>query len=130
MIEKTILDYLEEQLTPVPVLMELPEVPSADYPTFPDALVVIEKVGTSRTNRVECASIAFQSYANTLYNAAALDDLVKAAVDKMATLTNICGVYLASNYNHTDTRTKRYRYQCVYDIYFIQEEITNVQHSD
>jgi len=120
MIEKIILDYLSTKLSPVPVLMELPEVPSEAYPTFPDALVVIEKVGTSRENRIECASIAFQSYSNSMYGAASLDDSVKTAVDGMTELAEISGVYLASNYNHTDTRTKRYRYQCVYDIYFVQ----------
>lgn len=119
MIEKTVLDYLSEALSPVPVLMELPEVPSADYPEFPEALVIIERVGASRENHVNCVSLAFQSYSSTLYGAAALDENVKAAIDAITILPTIGGVYLASNYNHTDTRTKRYRYQCVYDIYFV-----------
>ena len=120
MIEKTVMDYLSDALSPVPVLMELPEVPSEDYPVFPQELVIIERVGASKENHVNCVSLAFQSYSGTLYGAALLDDNVKAAVDAMVSIPEIGGVYLASNYNHTDTRTKRYRYQCVYDIYFVK----------
>ena len=116
MIEKTVINYLTTALSPVPVLMELPEVPTND---FPASLVVIERVGGTRENHVNCASFAFQSYGATLYDAADLDEKVKAAVDAMVSLDEIGGVYLASNYNHTDTRTKRYRYQCVYDIYYV-----------
>ena len=33
-------------------------------------------------------------------------------------LDDISAVRLASNYNHTDVRTKRYRYQSVYEFHF------------
>ena len=118
MIETVVLNYLNSVLE-APVLMELPEVPSEDYPTFPDQLVIIELVGKSVTNHVKNASIALQSYANTLYNAAALDELVRAAMDDIAVSTDLSGAHLASNYNHTDTRTGRYRYQCVYELYYV-----------
>lgn len=118
MIEKVILDYLSEKLT-VPVLMELPEVPSEDYPTFPEQFVIIEKVGGSRRDYINSASVAFQSYSTvSLYQAAQLDEAVRNAVDGIVELPDISGIRLASNYNHTDTRTKRYRYQCVYDFYY------------
>lgn len=118
MIEKTILDYLSGQLT-VPVLMELPEVPSEDYPTFPEQFVIIEKVGGSRKDQIDSASVAFQSYSTkSLYQAASLDETVRAAVFGITELSTISGVRLASNYNHTDTRTKRYRYQSVFEIFY------------
>lgn len=118
MIEKVILDYLSEELT-VPVLMELPEVPSEDYPTFPEQFVIIEKVGGSRRDYVNSASVALQSYSTkSLYQAAQLDEAVRAAMDGILELPEISGMRLASNYNHTDTRTKRYRYQSVFDFYF------------
>jgi hypothetical protein len=131
MIEKTILNYLSAKLNPnqtsanvstIPVLMELPDVPSSDYPEFPPSLVVIQKVGMDRTNHVSHASFAFQSYGSSLLNAAALDELVRNAIDKITETTDIGGVYLASNYEFTDTRTKRYRYQCVYEFYFVEGE--------
>jgi len=118
MIEETVLTYLNTALD-VPVLMELPEVPSEDYPEFPDSLVIVELVGKSVENRLHNASIAFQSYGSSLYNAAALDEQVRAAVEAMPEHTDISGAHLASNYNHTDTRTGRYRYQCVYELYYV-----------
>ncbi len=119
MIEKTVLNYLKTKLN-VPVLMELPEVPSADNATFPDKFVVIEKVGLSRTNHVSDSSLAFQSYSlSSLYDAATLDEQVRGAMDSIIELDSIGGVRLASNYNFTDPETKRYRYQCIYEIYHI-----------
>ena len=118
MIEEIVLNYLTEQLE-VPVMMEYPEVPSEDYPQTPDSFVVIERVGGSRNDRVQSASLAFQSYGKSLYDAAALDSNVRAAMDDIVVLNEVGGVRLSSNYNHTDPRTKQYRYQCVYDIYFV-----------
>lgn len=118
MIEKTILDYLSAELD-VPVLMELPEVPSEDYPTFPEQFVIIEKVGGSRRDYINFASVAFQSYSTkSLYQAASLDETVREAIDGIISLPEISGIDLTSNYNFTDTRTKRYRYQSVFDFYF------------
>lgn len=61
MIEKTVYDYLSGCLS-VPVMMELPEVPSEDYPTFPEEFVVLEKVAGSVTDHINFATIAIQSY--------------------------------------------------------------------
>lgn len=121
MIEITILNYLSNVFgEEIPVLMELPEVPSEDYPEFPEKLITIELVGKKRANHVCSASIAFQSYGNSLYEAAALDERVRAAVDDMVILDDIGSTKLSSNYNFTDTRTKRCRYQCIYDIYYVE----------
>lgn len=122
MIEKTVYDYLAGALDGVPVFMELPEVPSTDYPVFPEACVLIEKVGESVRNHVHTSSVALQSYSTkSLYEAAALDESVRDAMDIMAEeVDDISRCHMESNYNHTDTRTKRYRYQCVYDITFVR----------
>ncbi len=112
MIEITLLRYLKSKLD-VPVYAELPE-------ELPDRFVTIEKVGSSRTNHVVCDSIAFQSYSlSRLVDAAYLDEAVRQAMDELPAETEIGSVYMTSNYNHTDTRTKRYRYQCVYEIYHV-----------
>lgn len=123
MIEKIVLDYLTEQMTTeqtiVPVFMELPEVPSEDYPTMPGRFIVLEKVGGGLTDHINSGSIAVQSYSlNSLYDAAALDEEVRGVMLNMVTQGAISGIRLASNYNHTDTRTKRYRYQSVFEIYY------------
>ena len=83
MFEPTVLNYLTEKLENVPVLMELPEVPSADYPEFPYPLVVIQNVGHTRDDFIDRVSLAFQSYGSTLYNAAALDEAVRNAIDQI-----------------------------------------------
>ena len=119
MIEKTVLDYLNSKLD-VPVLMELPEVPSESYPVFPYSMVLIEKVGERVTDRVHTASIALQSYSTqSLFYAAALDEQVREAMDGIVELDAVGASHMTSNYNFTDTRTKRYRYQCVFDITFV-----------
>ena len=108
MIELTVLTYLAEQMS-VPVYMEMPA-------EMPDSFVLVEKTGSGRDNRIDRATIAIQSYAPTLYEAAALNDAVKEAMDGMAYAENVFMAKLNSDYNYTDTSVKRYRYQAVYDM--------------
>ena len=107
MIEKVILDYLNETLN-VPVSMEVPKNPPARY-------VVMEKTGSRRQNLITSSTFLFRSYAPTLYKAAALNEDVKAALDNAIVLDDIARAKLNSDYNYTDTAKKLYRYQCVYD---------------
>lgn len=118
MIEKVVLDYLNNELD-VPVMMEVPEVPSEENPDVPERFVIIEKVGASKNNHGNTASLAFQSYARSMYDAAALDEEVRATIENIIVLDEIAGIRMTSNYNHTDPRTKQYRYQCVYDFYYV-----------
>ena len=110
MIEKTILDYLDDRLD-VPVYMERPE---GDI----GSLVVLEKTGSSVFNHVTSATFAVQSYAASLYDAAILNEDVKNAMDDLISLAEISSSKLNSDYNFTDTSTKDYRYQAVYDIVY------------
>ena len=108
MIELSILEHLKSALS-VPVYMEHPEF-------APDRFVLIEKTGSGRNNQLPTSTFAFQSYAESVYQAAALNGLVKLAVDNLITLEEIAAVKLNSDYNFTDSSTKRYRYQAIYDI--------------
>lgn len=108
MIEKVVLDYLSGALS-VPVSMEVPE-------DRPGTFVVVEKTGSSRENRVNRATLAIQSYAPTLYEAAALNEQVKQAMDGLPGLPQVGAARLNSDYNFPDTSTKTYRYQAVYDL--------------
>lgn len=108
MIEITILDYLTEKLE-YPVYMEIPASP-------PEQFVLIEKTGGGSTNRIFTATIAVQSYAAHMYEAAALNEQVKQYMDEAAALPELCAVRLNSDYNYTDTASKHYRYQAVFDI--------------
>lgn len=108
MIETVVLNYLNSALTP-PCYMEMPEDPSGSF-------VIIDKTGSSVTNRIQKATFAIQSYADTLYDAASLNEDVKAAMDEMVELDAVSKVELNSDYNYTDTDLKAYRYQAVFVI--------------
>lgn len=108
MIEKTILDHLKSTLT-VPVLMEEPEKPEESY-------VIVEKTGSGRKDLICTATVAIQSYASSLYKAAALNEQVKEAMYASPALNEICACELNSDYNFTDPETHRYRYQAVFEL--------------
>lgn len=109
MIEKIIYDYLNTlDYLLTPVYTEIPK-------SFPGPMYLIEKTGDSRTDRINTATIVIQSYANTLYDAMVLNDVIKAIMlDGLIALDEISGIKLNSDYNYTDTQTKRYRYQAVF----------------
>ena len=111
MIETTVLNYLSEELAE-PCYMEVPAEPPATF-------VVIDKTGSSRLNLVNEATMAIQSYAATKAQAAELNERVKSAMDNIITLADIGGVKLNSDYNFTNTQTKKYRYQAVYVLTYI-----------
>lgn len=108
MIEKIILDYLNSTLS-VPTYMEVPR-------KAPESYVLIEKTGSSEFNHIKEATLAVQSIAPTLYEAATLNEAAKAALDGSISLAAVTRARCNSDYNFTDTTTKSYRYQAVYDI--------------
>lgn len=111
MVEKTILDYLSKSLD-VPVKMERPE-------NEPECYVLIEKTGSSTTDYIESATLAIQSYAASMYDAAVLNCRVKEAMKNSAMLPEISRCDCNSDYNYTDTTKKKYRYQAVFDIVYL-----------
>ena len=108
MIEKTVLDYLDDALQ-VPVYMEVPENPPKEY-------IVIEKTSGGVRNHIYNATLAIQSVSESLYLAAGINEQVKAAMEVIADKTEISKCDLNSDYNFTDTSTKKYRYQAVFDL--------------
>lgn len=111
MIEATVLNYLETKLAPVSVFMETPENP-------PDTYVLIEKTGGSMRDQIWSATLAVKSISSTLYNAAVLNDSVIGAMLDIVNAESVSACSLNSNYNFTDTRTKEYRYQAVFDLVY------------
>jgi len=108
MIELTILNHLTSKLD-VPVHLEKPSTETETY-------VVFEKTSSGKSDHLPSATFAFQSYAKSLYDAVVLNEQVKNAVEELILLDGIRGLDLNSDYNFTDTTTKEYRYQAVYDI--------------
>lgn len=116
MLESTLIEYLGENLD-VSVYAEQPE-------SLPDTFVLVERVGSSTYDRLCTASIAVQSYAGTMYEAAALNEEVKTAMDieNIGSLDIVAGCHLDTDYNFTDTSQKIYRFQAVFDLTYYQEE--------
>ena len=111
-IEKFICTYLNERLS-VPAYMEEPKEPPKEY-------VLIDKIGSSESNMIQSAVIAVQSYGESLYRAALLNAEVKELMRDSVVLDSISRCRLNSDYNYTDTETKRYRYQAVFDIVYYE----------
>ena len=107
MIAKTLLDYLSSVLD-VPVVMEAPD-QATDY-------VLIDQTGSSRANHITTTTLALQSYGATLYGAMLLNKEVEEAMDGFAELDEVTRVELNTDYNFTNTATKQYRWQAVYNI--------------
>lgn len=110
MIEKFIRDHLSGALE-IPVKMEMPE-------TLPPKFVLIEKTGSSVENFIHSATIAIQSYAESLCEAAELNEQVKAVMGDIANFPDVGSCQLNSDYNFTDTSIKRHRYQAVFDLIY------------
>lgn len=108
MIEKTVLDYLKSKLPLIPIFMEVPQDP-------PEKMVILERTGGSVNDHLKRATFAVQSYAGTLYEAAALNETVIGHLLAITTEKEVCASRLNSFYNYTDTTSKRYRYQAVFD---------------
>src|SRR5690625_2276693 len=109
MIELIVLDYLIKKMS-VPVYMEKPT------KDIPDRYVLIEKTSGGESEHLPDATLAFQSYAESLYQAALLNKELKDTMKSIIELDEIRGITLNGDYNFTDTTTKEYRYQAVYDI--------------
>ena len=108
MIEEVIVDYLSDNLG-LPAYLEQPN-------EKPERYIVIDRTGSSVENYIKKATVAIQSYAETMYQAAILNEQVKKAMDEIIYHCDISRSKLNTDYEYTDTDYKRYRYQAVYDI--------------
>ena len=111
MIEVIIYNYLKTAFSSeeVSVYMERPATPESSY-------VLIEKTGGGEENHIQTATLAIQSISTSLYNAAALNEKVKEFMRAAVSLDEVAKVEVNSDYNFTDSDSKTYRYQAVFDI--------------
>ena len=109
-IEKLVIEYLAGLLS-VDVYAEEPE-------DKPSSYVVIEQTGGGARNFIYTATIAVQCYADTRYEASALNEEIAGYMLVMADSENIGSCRLNGDYNFTNTATKKYRYQSVYTIVY------------
>lgn len=111
MIEKVVLDYLKEVMD---VGVYLDRISGITKP-----FVLFERTGSNVINHTTTALFAFQSYADSMFKAAELNEKLKKALDDMPNHTNISKAKLNSDYNFTNTQTNEYRYQAIYEITYI-----------
>lgn len=110
MIETVIRDYLKVR-APFAVLMETPA--GGQVPPY----AVIQKTGSGMVDGVVFqATLAIRSFGATLYEAAQTNELIKALMAGAVALPEVARVRLNSDYDYTDTASKKYRYQAVFDI--------------
>lgn len=107
MIETVIRNYLTTK-TEAPIRFER-------SPDMPVKCIVLEKTGSSYKEQIYTATMAIQSYGATLAEAAALNaEVVEWMLAIRDEEDSIYDISLNSDYNYTDTTTKRYRYQAVF----------------
>jgi MoxR-like ATPase len=106
MIEMVLLEYLPDRLG-VPVYMEIP----ADRD---EKFVVLKRAGSAKENGLPSTVLALNSYAQSLYEAAQLNEQVKAAMEESVDLNEVSACSLSTDYIFTDTKSKQYCYQAVF----------------
>lgn len=116
MIEEVIRNYLiAQELDGIEgnVFLETPEPGS-----IPEEYILIERTGSSMRNHIETVTIAIQSVSKvSLYRAAIINMEVKQAILYGLPQQNaVFGCRINTDYNYTNTATKQYRYQAVFQI--------------
>lgn len=120
-IEETLLKYLQEaniDAVGTNVYTMTPKQPlDGNY-------IIIDKTGSAYQNGISRATIAIQSISSeSLYKAAQINEaVIEAMGDFPGSVTNVFGCHLQADYNFTNTTTKQYRYQAVYDITYKRQE--------
>lgn len=113
MIEVTVKNAIETY-TGIATYMEIPK-------NHPDTFAIIERVGGSQDEHISYAMISVQIYAPSMgYAAQACDTISQAMLYEAINEPDISSVALNAKYNATDTETKKYRYQAIFDIAFYE----------
>lgn len=114
-IEKEIIEYLIGCSIPLVETNVYAEVPDR----MPERYVLVEKTSSGREDLIDRALIAIQSISrNSLEEAMDINEIVKEKILSMPDTRNISSCTLNSDYNYTNTETKEYRYQAVFNFYY------------
>lgn len=112
-IEKETIQYLKGRITEIGnnVFAEKP------VENIPQRYLIVEKTSSSAENFIEFPQVAIKSVSRiSKLDAAELNEKVKGEMIFMPQKANIYGCELNRDYDFTDSRTKEYRYQAVFDI--------------
>lgn len=78
--------------------------------------VLIEKTGGGEENHIKNSTLAIQSFSDSLYNTALLNEKIKELMKQIIELDEVSKCSLNSDYNYTIPNTKEYRYQAIFDL--------------
>lgn len=113
LIESIIIDYLAQELSlPVSGLVPSP---------MPDRFVTVEKTGSSTEDKVRRATLAIDSWASTQEAAALLNEEIIAAMYAATSLAQISEVQCETDYNFTDTKTRKARYSAMFGVVYFDD---------
>lgn len=115
MIEETIIRYLSGKgIAGGAVYAEAPEGINGEF-------VTIQMTGHSFRNQMHTAEIAVQAWADTKAEAAALSESAAECLLKMPEEeAEVSAVHLTNEYDFSDDRTKKYRYQAIYETAYFE----------
>ena len=113
MIENIVRAYLKSTLN-IPSYLEEPINPPAEY-------IIVEKTGSSDGEHIGRATLAVQTYSDSMLKAGQLCKRVKAQMEQIPTLENVTRCKCGGDYNFTDPETHRYRYQAVFYVTYYEE---------
>lgn len=108
-LEKFLIDWIARK-TGYDVHAEVPEGHPAEFYT-------VERTGSHTVNRVATVTVAIKSWNSaSTYAAAEMNDGLKREMETLVQEPEISACRLSTDYPFTDTETKYYRYQAVYNI--------------
>lgn len=109
MLEEFLANWLQQK-TGYDVYTEVPEGHPAEF-------YLVERTGSRTVNHVTTVTVAIQSWQSmSMYMAAAMNEDLKTVMDTLVQEPEISACRLSTDYNFTDTESKYYRYQAVYNI--------------
>ena len=112
MVEPKIREFINKN--GIRAYMERPAAP-------PEKYVVIDKTGSVSSNGITNHTLAIQSIAGRLSEAAKLNEEVKKLLLQNE-IPGISGISLSNDYNYTNLAAKEYRYQAVYIVSSLELE--------
>lgn len=110
MIEKIIFEYLKAKIVDVPIYLETPTNPPAEY-----ILIMVSGIREQTINIHSCL-VTIQSYSKTMYQTSLLNERIWDIMENSVENNEITHCKINSSSVLNDLVTKRYRYQTVYDL--------------
>lgn len=115
MIEGFVRQYLDDNMEQ-PVSIGRPS-------PMPSSFYAIQKTDSEIRKMIPTATITVYSYAPTEFEAATMNQDVKAQMQAMAELPEICRVALDTDFSSPDTEVKSPRYQAIFYVTYYESEV-------